>query len=56
MFVSFGDDKNDLEMIKRCGIGVAVENALDEVKNVAKYVCKSNNDDGVARWLEEYIL
>ena len=56
MFVSFGDDKNDLEMIKKCGIGVAVENALDEVKDVAKYVCQSNNNDGVAKWLEKYIL
>ena len=56
MFVAFGDDKNDLEMIKKCGIGVAVENALDEVKAAARYVCKSNNNDGVARWLEKYIL
>lgn len=56
MFVAFGDDKNDLEMIKKCGIGVAVENALDEVKNVAKYICEDNNNDGVAKWLEKYIL
>jgi len=56
MFVAFGDDKNDLEMIKNCGIGVAVENALDEVKNVANYICETNNNDGVAKWLEKYIL
>ena len=56
MFVAFGDDKNDLEMIEKCGVGVAVENALDEVKNVAKYVCDANNNDGVAKWLEKYIL
>jgi len=56
MFVAFGDDKNDLEMIKNCGIGIAVENAIDEVKNVAKYICETNNNDGVARWLEKYIL
>ena len=55
-FVAFGDDKNDLEMIKKCGIGIAVENALDEVKDVAKYICGSNNNDGVAKWLEENIL
>ena len=56
MFVAFGDDKNDLEMIKNCGIGIAVENAIDEVKNVAKYICETNNNDGVAKWLEKYIL
>ena len=56
MFVAFGDDKNDLEMIKKCGIGVAVENAIDEVKNVAKYICETNNNDGVAKWLEKHIL
>jgi Cof subfamily protein (haloacid dehalogenase superfamily) len=55
-FVAFGDDKNDLEMIKNCGIGVAVENALDEVKDVAKYICGANNNDGVAKWLETHIL
>lgn len=55
-FVAFGDDKNDLEMIKKCGIGVAVENALDEVKDVAKYICGANNNDGVAKWLGKYIL
>jgi len=56
MVVAFGDDKNDFEMIKNCGIGVAVENALDEVKNVANYIGETNNNDGVARWLEKYIL
>ena len=56
MLVAFGDDKNDLEMIKNCGIGVAVKNALDEVKNVAKYICETNNNDGVAKWLEKNIL
>ena len=56
MLVAFGDDMNDLEMIKNCGTGVAVENALDEIKNVAKYICGTNNDDGVAKWLEKYML
>ena len=56
MLVAFGDDMNDLEMLKNCGIGVAVENALDEVKDVTDYICETNNDDGVARWLEKYIL
>jgi Cof subfamily protein (haloacid dehalogenase superfamily) len=52
--VAFGDDYNDLEMIKKCGIGM--ENAIEEVKNVAKYICENNNNDGVGKWIERNIL
>lgn len=54
-FVAFGDDKNDVDMIKNCGTGVAVDNAIDEVKAVACDICPSNDDDGVAKWLERHI-
>jgi len=50
--VAFGDDTNDIEMLKHCGVGVAVDNAIDEVKAVANFICESHEDDGVARWLE----
>ncbi|MDR0948463.1 MAG: HAD family hydrolase, partial [Lachnospiraceae bacterium] len=53
---AFGDDYNDIEMLQNCGVGVAVTNALDEVKAVANYICGSNDEDGVARWLEENVL
>jgi len=53
--VAFGDDINDLEMIRGCGIGVAVANAVGEVKKAAKFICGSNDEDGAAKWLEEYI-
>jgi hydroxymethylpyrimidine pyrophosphatase-like HAD family hydrolase len=52
---AFGDDINDLEMIRNCGIGVAVENAVDEVKAAARYICDTNDSDGVAKWLEEHM-
>lgn len=55
-FVAFGDDYNDLEMLKKCGIGVAVNNAIDIVRFAAKYICDSNDNDGVAKWIEEYVL
>jgi Cof subfamily protein (haloacid dehalogenase superfamily) len=56
-FISaFGDDVNDLEMIENCGIGVAVANAIDEVKAVADCICNTNDNDGVAKWLEENVL
>jgi len=54
--VAFGDDFCDVEMLRDCGIGVAVNNAIDEAKSAADFICDSNNDDGVARWIEERIL
>jgi Cof subfamily protein (haloacid dehalogenase superfamily) len=54
--VAFGDDLIDLEILEYCGYGIAMGNALDEVKKVAKYVCDTNENDGVAKWLEENLL
>ena len=53
---AFGDDYNDIGMLRACGIGVAVENALDEAKAAADFVCGGNDEDGVAKWLEENVL
>jgi Cof subfamily protein (haloacid dehalogenase superfamily) len=53
---AFGDDRNDVEMLRLCGIGVAMSNAVDECKEVADYVCGDCDFDGVARWLEENLL
>jgi len=52
----FGDDFNDVEMLRHCGIGVAVGNAIDECKSAADFVCGGCDDDGVARWIEDNIL
>jgi len=46
--VAFGDDTNDVEMVALSGRGVAMGNAVEEVKAVADYITDSNNDDGVA--------
>lgn len=53
--VAFGDDYNDIDMLSSCGIGVAVENALPEVKKAAKEITESNEQDGVAKWLERFL-
>jgi Cof subfamily protein (haloacid dehalogenase superfamily) len=53
--IAFGDDYNDIEMIKNCGIGVAMENGIDEIKNNAKYICGKNGEDGIAKWIKENI-
>lgn len=51
-----GDGENDREMIKDAGFGVAMGNAAQCVKDVADYVTKSNEEDGVAYVLEQYVL
>jgi hydroxymethylpyrimidine pyrophosphatase-like HAD family hydrolase len=53
---AFGDDWNDLEMIQGCGAGVAVANALEEVRAAADFICASNEEDGPAHWLEESLF
>ena len=54
--LAFGDDFHDVEMLKRCGIGVAVSNAVDEAKAAADFICDDCNEDGVAKWLEKYVI
>jgi hydroxymethylpyrimidine pyrophosphatase-like HAD family hydrolase len=53
---AFGDDYNDIEMLRECGAGVAVANAIDEAKAAADYICDANDNDGVAKWLERNVL
>ena len=50
--VAFGDDKNDIEMLKICGRGIAVSNAIKDVLELADEVTSSNDEDGVAKWIE----
>lgn len=53
---AFGDDYNDMEMIKECGIGIAVANAIEQVLKSADFVAGSNQDDGVAAFIEKNFL
>ena len=52
--VAFGDGHNDRTMIEYAGLGVAMENAVEELKLAADRVTASNDEDGIARVLEEY--
>lgn len=54
--VAFGDDLVDIGMLKLCGLGVAMGNAFNEVKSCADIVIDSNDNDGIAKFLREYIL
>lgn len=53
---AFGDEINDIEMIKMAGVGVAMGNASGYVKKTADFVTKSNDEDGIAHFVNEYIL
>lgn len=54
--VAIGDGHNDIGMIQFAGLGVAMGNAHDEVKNKADYITLSNAEDGVADVIEKLIL
>ncbi|MGM0215998.1 Cof-type HAD-IIB family hydrolase [Enterococcus sp. AZ109] len=53
--LAFGDQENDIEMLKVSGVGVAMDNALEPVKEIAQQVTKSNEEAGVAVVLEKYL-
>ncbi|MCL2391811.1 MAG: Cof-type HAD-IIB family hydrolase [Oscillospiraceae bacterium] len=54
--IAVGDGYNDISMLCYAGLGVAMENAPDDVKAVCEHVTLSNNDDGVAAVIEQFIL
>ena len=54
--MAFGDGFNDLSMIQFAGKGVAMANAVEEVKSIADYVTTSNEEDGIAHALEQLLF
>ncbi|MDE7186642.1 MAG: HAD hydrolase family protein, partial [Lachnospiraceae bacterium] len=53
---AFGDGYADIGMLKLCGIGVAMDNAVQEAKDIADDITLSNEEDGVAAYLEKWII
>lgn len=53
--VAVGDGENDVEMLQFAGLGVAMDNASDSVKNKADEVTSSNDEDGVAVLIEKLL-
>lgn len=51
-----GDGFNDISMIEVAGLGVAMENAQDKVKEAADYITLSNDDDGILHVINKFIL
>ncbi|MEE0061459.1 MAG: Cof-type HAD-IIB family hydrolase [Acutalibacteraceae bacterium] len=54
--IACGDGYNDITMIQYAGLGVAMGNAVDEVKAAANLITVTNDEDGVAKIVEEYML
>ena len=54
--IAFGDGQNDSSIIKYAGIGVAMENAVDSLKEMADEITLSNEEDGIAVSLQKHIL
>ncbi len=54
--IAVGDEENDQHMIKLAGLGVAMGNARDSIKDISNYITKTNNEHGVAHVINKFIL
>ncbi len=54
--IAIGDADNDTEMIQYAGLGVAMGNAKDEIKKLADFVTRSNEENGVKNVIDKFIL
>ncbi|WP_163537091.1 Cof-type HAD-IIB family hydrolase [Gracilibacillus sp. YIM 98692] len=53
--IAFGDEDNDLEMIDYAGVGVAMGNAIDSLKDISNHQTNTNQADGIGTFLLEYL-
>lgn len=54
--IAIGDNINDQTMLENAGLGVAMGNSAPYIQEMAKIVAPSNNEDGVAQIIEQYVL
>lgn len=54
--IAIGDNENDLSMLEICGLPLTLENGVDSVKEIAKYITKNNNSSGVADAIQRFVL
>lgn len=54
--IAFGDNQNDISMLERVGLGVAMGNAIDEVKSRADLVIETNEQPSIAQAITRYVL
>jgi Cof subfamily protein (haloacid dehalogenase superfamily) len=53
--IAFGDNFNDMEMLHKVGLGIAVANAREEVKAIANHITLKNTEDGVAHFIKQHL-
>ncbi len=54
--IAIGDNENDISMIEYAGLGIAMENGVEEAKAAAKYITAHHDKDGVAEAIERFII
>lgn len=54
--IAFGDEMNDASMIEMAGVGVAIGNAVDGIKEISDFITLTNEEDGIAYYLEKFVL
>ena len=54
--MAIGDEENDRAMLEAVGSPVVMENGKEELKKIAKYITKSNDESGVAHAIREWVL
>ena len=54
--IAIGDNVNDQTMLENAGLGVAMGNSAPYIQQMANIVTESNNEDGIAKVIEKYIL
>lgn len=54
--IAFGDDVNDINMLKIVGTGVAMGNAVPSLKKIANYVTETNDNHGIAIWISKHLF
>ena len=54
--IAFGDGENDISMLKYAGCGIAMNNAMTSVKQIADMICPSNQKDGIAVFLNQKLF
>ena len=54
--MALGDDYNDIEMLKRAGVSVAMGNSVEAAKEAAKYITDTNQNDGVAKAIQKFVF
>lgn len=52
----FGDNSNDMEMIRDAGVGVCMANGSADAMEVADYITLSNDEDGIAQFIDDYVM